>query len=127
MNCNAENGNSVRTEWQRVDGQRLPYGATIRGGQLIIEDVGRDAEGIYQCLAYDGSRRPIILVLAQLVIVSGPPKIVFNPMMPITVRSGQDVEIYCNATGEQPIRVQWHGEGGTRLPSYVEQLIAMKI
>lgn len=116
LNCNAEEGN-VRTEWKRVDGQPLPYGTSIRGGQLIIENVQHDAEGVYQCLAYDRNRRPFILVNAQLVVIAGPPKIVFNPLMPITVRSGEDVEIFCNATGEQPIRVQWHGEGGSRLPS----------
>ena len=116
LNCNAEDGN-VRTEWKRIDGQRLPYGAYIRGGQLIIENVHHDAEGLYECLVYDSQRRPIVLVVADIRIISGPPKIVFNPMMPITVRSGQDVEIFCNSTGERPINVQWRGEGGSRLPS----------
>lgn len=116
LNCNAQEGN-VRTEWRRVDGSRLPYGASIRGGQLIIENVRSDAEGSYECLVYDRNRRPIVLVLAQIVVVSGPPKITLNPPMPMTVRSGEDVLIFCNATGEGPIKVQWHGEGGARLPS----------
>jgi hypothetical protein len=119
LNCNAEDG-AVRTEWRRVDGNRLPYGAYIHGGQLIIENVHRDAEGLYECLVYDSQRRPIILVVADIRIISGPPKIVFNPMMPITVKSGQDVEIYCNATGERPINVQWRGEGGSRLSNSVD-------
>jgi hypothetical protein len=116
LNCDAEGGN-VRTEWRRVDGGGLPYGAYIRGGQLIIESVSHDAEGLYECLAYDAYRRPVVLVLAKIVVVSGPPRITWNPPMPITVRSGEDVDIFCNATGEGPIRVHWHGEGGSRLPS----------
>lgn len=36
--------------------------------------------------------------------------------MPIVVKAGEDVIIYCNATGEGPLRVQWHGEGGSDLP-----------
>lgn len=107
----------MRTEWRRADRQRLPQGARIYGGQLIIENVGYDAAGSYECLAYDSRRQPVTLLLAQLVVVSGPPKIVFSPPMPIAVRSGEDVLIYCNATGEGPIRVHWHGEGGTRLSS----------
>lgn len=83
----------------------------------MIENVGYDAAGKYECFIYDRYRRPVTLLLAQLVVISGPPKISFNPPMPITVRSGDDVMIYCNATGEGPIRVQWHGDGGTRLPS----------
>lgn len=116
LNCKAEEGN-VRTEWRRVDGSRLPSSAIIRGGQLIIENVRSDAQGEYECLVYDRNRRPIVLVLAQIVVVSGPPKITLNPPMPMTVRSGEDVLIFCNATGEGPIQVQWHGEGGQRLPS----------
>jgi len=95
----------------------LPYGAQIYGGQLIIENVGYDATGKYECFIYDRYRRPVTLLLAQLVVVGGPPKIAFDPPMLITVRSGDDVMIYCNATGDGPIRVYWHGDGGARLPS----------
>ena len=116
FNCREE-GRNVRTEWRRADGESLPYGARIYGGQLIIENVGYDATGKYECFIYDNYRRPITLLLAQLVVVGGPPKIAFNPPMPITVRSGDDVMIYCNATGDGPIRVYWHGDGGARLPS----------
>ncbi|KAL7036766.1 hypothetical protein ACKWTF_008935 [Chironomus riparius] len=119
FNCREE-GRNVRTEWRRADGQRLPQGANIYGGQLIIENVGYDANGQYECFIYDSYRRPVTLLLAQLVVVGGPPKIAFNPPMPITVRSGDDVMIYCNATGDGPIRVYWHGDGGARLPSSVQ-------
>lgn len=39
--------------------------------------------------------------------------------MPLTVRSGEQVYIYCNATGEPPIDVNWHTEGHQALPPYV--------
>lgn len=116
FNCNAE-GNLMRTEWRRADGRQLPLGATIYGGKLVIENVRNDAAGSYECLAYDQlARRPITLLIANLVVVAGPPKITFSPPMPIVVKSGEDVIVYCNATGEGPLRVQWHGEGGQPLP-----------
>lgn len=118
FNCNAED-NSMRTEWRRADGRQLPYGARIYGGQLVIENVRSDAAGQYECLAFDHiSRRQVTLLVAKLVVVAGPPKITFSPPMPIVVKSGEDVIIYCNATGEGPLRVHWHGEGGTQLPRY---------
>lgn len=116
LNCRAEEGN-VRTEWRRVDGNRLPSTASISGGQLIIENVRTDAQGEYECLVYDRDRRPIVLVRAQVIVVAGPPKITFNPAMPMTVKAGEDVLIFCNSTGEGPIQVHWHGEGGQRLPT----------
>lgn len=116
FNCNAE-GNLMRTEWRRADGRQLPYGARIYGGQLVIENVRSDAAGQYECLAYDQiTRRPITLLVAKLVVVAGPPKITFSPPMPIIVKSGEDVLIYCNATGEGILRVHWHAEGGNELP-----------
>jgi hypothetical protein len=116
FNCNGED-NSMRTEWRRTDGSPLPRTARIYGGQLVIENVQYDSEGSYECIAYDhNTRRPIILINAQLRVISGPPKIFFQPEMPIVVKSGEDVIIYCNATGEGPIRVHWHGEGGYELP-----------
>jgi len=36
--------------------------------------------------------------------------------MPMTVRSGDNVVIHCNATGEQPIRVEWHTSDRQPLP-----------
>lgn len=107
----------MRTEWRRADGRTLPYGARIYGSQLVIDNVRSDAAGLYECLAYDQvSRRPITLLIAKLVVVAGPPKITFSPPMPIVVKSGEDVIIFCNASGEGPLRVNWHGEGGTQLP-----------
>jgi hypothetical protein len=113
----------LTTEWRRPDDLSLPPGTRIYGGQLVIDNVNYDAEGLYECLAYDVYRRPFTLLIANLRVVSGPPKITFTPSMPISVRSGDDVRIHCNASGEGPIRVYWHGEGGAVLPSCVVSLI----
>lgn len=43
--------------------------------------------------------------------------------MPMTVRSGEFVRIYCNATGEQPIEISWHNEDQRPLPRYVFLLV----
>lgn len=116
FNCQGE-GNIMRTEWKRADGRPLPRNSYVRGGQLVIENVQHDSEGYYECIAYDQqTRRPIVLINAHLRVLAGPPKIVFNPPMPISVKSGEDVTIFCNATGEGPLRVHWHGEGGYELP-----------
>lgn len=116
FNCRGED-NLMRTEWRRSDGRDLPYGARINGGQLVIENVRNDAAGSYECVAYNSAtRRPVTLLVARLVVVAGPPKISFSPPMPIVVKSGEDVLIYCNATGEGPLSVHWHGENGAQLP-----------
>lgn len=116
FNCNAE-GNTMRTEWRRADNRPLPLGARIYGGQLVIENVRLDAAGSYQCIAYDpNTRQPFTLLDAELLVIPGPPKITLSPTMPIQVKSGRDVEINCDASGEGPIRVHWHGDGGTELP-----------
>lgn len=113
----------MRTEWRRADGRQLPHGARIYGGQLVIENVRPDAAGAYECLAYDQvTRHPITLLIATLVVVAGPPKITFSPPMPIVVKSGEDVIIFCNATGEGPLRVNWHSQGGFPLPRYDKQM-----
>lgn len=36
------------------------------------------------------------------------PKISFHPPMPMMVRAGEHVQIFCNVSGEHPIRVRWH-------------------
>lgn len=116
LNCNAQ-GNTMRTEWRRADGRSLPLGTRIYDGQMVIENVRNDAAGAYECVAYDQrTGRPFTLIVGQIVVVAGPPKIQFSPPMPIIVKSGEDVIIFCNASGEQPMRVHWHSEGGQPLP-----------
>lgn len=45
------------------------------------------------------------------------PKISLYPAMPLTVRTGEHVYIYCNATGEEPIHISWHNEDRRPLPA----------
>ena len=115
LKCQAED-NSMRTEWRRADGRSLPSGSQLYGGSLIIEVVRQDAAGAYECIAYDQSRRPITLVIASIIVQASPPRISFSPPMPIVVKSGEDVIIHCNVSGEEPLRVHWHGENGYDLP-----------
>lgn len=112
--CN-EASRGARTEWRRADGGRLPIGSIPRDGQLIIENTGHDATGLYDCIAHDIAEAPTTIVQIMLEVIE-PPRITFSPTMPMIVRSGETVTIICNATGEQPIRVQWHGENGQHLP-----------
>ncbi|XP_055635671.1 basement membrane-specific heparan sulfate proteoglycan core protein isoform X6 [Toxorhynchites rutilus septentrionalis] len=111
--CN-EASRGARTEWRRADGGRLPIGSIPRDGQLIIQNTGHDATGLYDCVAHDIAEAPTTIVQIMLEVIE-PPRIVFSPTMPMIVRSGETVTIICNATGEQPIRVQWHGENGQSL------------
>lgn len=115
--CN-EASSGVRTEWKRSDGQNLPYGSILRDGQLIIENTGHDAAGMYDCVAHDITSYPTTIVQILLEVVE-PPRITFSPTMPIVVRSGETVTVVCNATGEQPIHISWHGEGDTNFPDRI--------
>ncbi|XP_058452453.1 basement membrane-specific heparan sulfate proteoglycan core protein isoform X2 [Malaya genurostris] len=115
--CN-EASSGARTEWRRSDGRRLPYGSIPRDGHLIIESTGHDAAGLYDCVAHDIASSPTTIVQISLEVIE-PPRITFSPTMPMIVRSGETVTIICNATGEQPIRVSWHGENGQSLPERI--------
>ncbi|XP_062714560.1 basement membrane-specific heparan sulfate proteoglycan core protein isoform X8 [Aedes albopictus] len=115
--CN-EASSGARTEWRRTDGRRLPYGSTLRDGHLIIENTGHDATGMYDCIAHDIVSAPTTIVQIMLEVIE-PPRITFSPAMPMVVRSGETVIITCNATGEQPIDVRWHGENGQYLPERI--------
>ncbi|XP_058821183.1 basement membrane-specific heparan sulfate proteoglycan core protein isoform X2 [Topomyia yanbarensis] len=115
--CN-EASSGARTEWRRSDGRRLPYGSIPRDGHLIIENTGHDAAGLYDCVAHDIAASPTTIVQILLEVIE-PPRITFSPTMPMVVRSGETVTIICNATGEKPIRVSWHGENGQSLPERI--------
>uniref|UniRef100_A0A182NMM7 Basement membrane-specific heparan sulfate proteoglycan core protein n=1 Tax=Anopheles dirus TaxID=7168 RepID=A0A182NMM7_9DIPT len=110
---------SARTEWRRSDGRTLPYGSIVRGGNLTIENTGYDAYGMYDCITYPPSGAPVTVVRIMVEVVA-PPKITFSPPMPMTVRSGDKVDIFCNITGDQPIQYRWHGENGRSLPPSVQ-------
>uniref|UniRef100_A0A182W103 Basement membrane-specific heparan sulfate proteoglycan core protein n=1 Tax=Anopheles minimus TaxID=112268 RepID=A0A182W103_9DIPT len=111
---------SARTEWRRSDGRSLPYDSIVRGGNLTIANTGYDANGMYDCVTYTSSSSQPVTIVRIMVEVVAPPKITFSPTMPMTVRPGDKVDIYCNITGEQPIESRWHGEHGYNLPPSVQ-------
>lgn len=41
--------------------------------------------------------------------------------MPLTVRTGENVLVHCNATGDEPIDVNWHSEDHRPIPPYVSK------
>ncbi|XP_062558821.1 basement membrane-specific heparan sulfate proteoglycan core protein isoform X3 [Armigeres subalbatus] len=114
----SEASRGSRTEWRRTDGRRLPADSLLRDGHLIIENTGHDAAGMYDCIAYDIAPTPTTIVQIVLKIIE-PPRISFSPVMPMVVRTGETVIIFCNATGAQPLHVRWHGEGGQHLPNRI--------
>jgi Immunoglobulin domain len=85
---------------------------------LIFENIQYDANGYYECVAYDQSPDPITFVIAEIEVVA-PPRITFSPPMPMVVRSGDNVVIFCNTSGEQPIYVQWHTGDRSEFPPTV--------
>lgn len=111
-------GHTIRTEWRRADGQPLPYTAQEYSGNLIIENTQYDAAGIYECVGIDRNREPFVLQQVEIFVVALP-HITFSPPMPLAVKSGDAVVIYCNVSGEQPINVDWHAERGRQLPNSV--------
>lgn len=107
LDCSVTDGNIGQTsDWRRVDQRPLPSNAHNSGGRLIIENANYDAAGKYECYVIHGANH-IPVGIADLIVVELP-RIRFQPEMPMMVRSGDYVTILCDATGEQPIHVNWH-------------------
>lgn len=117
INCQIQNYDGKLTSWRRLDGRPLPRSSYLSGGNLIIEYTENDAAGVYECFVRE-AYGDVPLVTAELEVVELP-KISLYPPMPLTVRTGEHVYIYCNATGEQPIYINWHLENHRPLPPYV--------
>ncbi|XP_055304959.1 basement membrane-specific heparan sulfate proteoglycan core protein isoform X6 [Sitodiplosis mosellana] len=116
ISCQIENYNR-RTSWRRQDGQPLPRGSHLSGGDLIMNYTQKDAAGIYECIVHE-VHGDYPLVTTELIVVELP-RITLYPEMPLTVRSGERVYILCNATGDEPIYVEWHNEDHRPLPQNV--------
>jgi hypothetical protein len=114
INCRLQ-GSTVGTNWRRSDGSQLPQSARAIGGNLVIENVGLDANGNYDCFINDQFRGPITVLIAHVLVAPGPPQISFQA--PKTVALGDDVSIVCLATGEGPIRTQWSCDGRQGFPA----------
>lgn len=113
LKCKPEGDYDLQTDWRRSDRRNLPQYSYSQDGDLIIENVQYDASGQYECFTYDlQTRQPIIIVVANVIVEASPPKISFDPQMPINARTGESIIINCNATGEPPISVEWHLDSG---------------
>ncbi|XP_035776536.1 basement membrane-specific heparan sulfate proteoglycan core protein-like [Anopheles albimanus] len=119
LTCTEEQ-QAVQTEWRRSDGRPLPNGSRLRGGNLTIENAGRDMAGLYDCIVRGLTAQPMTLVRIQVEVIA-PLKISFSPPMPMTVLPGDQVSIYCNVTGEEPIWSYWHGANNRSLPTGVTE------
>lgn len=120
LTCKFQDNTDIRTEWRREDRYPLPSSSRQYDGNLIIEDTDYDAAGIYECLGVNDDGSTFVLQKVELVVVAIP-RISFSPIMPLVVRTGDNVVILCNATGEEPLQVTWHLEGGRYLPSGVRE------
>lgn len=115
--CSFE-GAELRTEWRRENDARLPLTAHQNDGNLIIEETGYDAAGIYECLGIDHTGRPVVLERVELFVLALP-RITLSPEMPLVVRPNDQVVIFCNASGDQPLHIRWHTEDHGYFPSGV--------
>lgn len=122
LSCNPDGDpdqiENVRTSWRRSDRRPLPYNVIESDGRLVIEMTTDEVAGRYECIVEDGEQPPYAHSIIELTVVY-PPQITFHPPMPMTVLSGDDVQIVCEVSGEQPIHVYWHGVNDTALPRTV--------
>lgn len=103
----------MQTDWRRADRRNLPAYAYSYNGDLIMESVQYDAAGQYECFTYDVyTRQPITVVVAHVIVEASPPKISFDPPMPINARTGESIIINCNASGDAPVSVEWNLDAG---------------
>lgn len=102
--------------WTRLDGSPLPANSYNDQNTLIITRVTDQNAGKYLCNAYDNHGSVITFHIAELVLVPIP-HITLHPRMPIYVTANENVDIYCEVEGEEPIHVSWHAENNRPLPS----------
>ncbi|KAG5680501.1 hypothetical protein PVAND_010008 [Polypedilum vanderplanki] len=116
LNCQIK-GSTARTNWRRSDKQVMPQGAQTDAGKLTIENIGRDANGDYDCFTTDNYGQTVTVLVANIQVNPSPPKITLQS--PKSVTLGEDVTILCHATGEGQIRTQWSCEGRQGFPEGV--------
>ncbi|XP_039962556.1 basement membrane-specific heparan sulfate proteoglycan core protein isoform X2 [Bactrocera tryoni] len=100
-------GPELMTSWQREDGRPLPPNSYLEQSSLIITAVEEQNSGKYICNAIDNRGSIVSFVIAELVLVPIP-QITFHPNIPIVVTVNDNIDVYCEVTGEQPIEVSWH-------------------
>ncbi|XP_076269824.1 terribly reduced optic lobes isoform X47 [Rhynchophorus ferrugineus] len=116
LRCRIGSDNTqLRVEWIRVDNNTLPEASYVRDGVLYIQNVQPSAAGDYECMAFSSYTHELFKLRRRLRIVA-PPRITLNPRVQ-TVAVGDNAYIQCQATGEQPITIQWHSASGEMPPS----------
>lgn len=115
LDCNIDNAN-VRRTWRRLDGRPLSRYAQQHRNVLTIEVTTAADAGVYQCFEQRPGGLGDVLIVETEIVVHAIPAITFHPAMPLSVRAGDQVEIYCNVTGAEPIEVRWHAENLRPLP-----------
>ncbi|XP_067635534.1 basement membrane-specific heparan sulfate proteoglycan core protein isoform X4 [Eurosta solidaginis] len=118
LTCDLNNVPNVSTRWERVDGRPLPDNSYYDRNSLIITRVEEQNSGQYRCNAFDNRGTVVTFVIAELVLVPIP-HITFHPKMPIVVAPNDNIDIYCEVTGEQPIDVSWHTDNNRPLTDSV--------
>ncbi|XP_053952208.1 basement membrane-specific heparan sulfate proteoglycan core protein isoform X5 [Anastrepha ludens] len=118
LTCDLNNVPNLSTRWERVDGRPLPDNSYFERNSLIIKRVEEQNSGKYRCNALDNRGAVVTFVIAELVLVPIP-HITFHPKMPIVVAPNDNIDIYCEVTGEQPIDVAWHTDNNRPLTDSV--------
>ncbi|XP_043237332.1 basement membrane-specific heparan sulfate proteoglycan core protein-like isoform X3 [Amphibalanus amphitrite] len=106
----------ILINWIRSDGREMPEQYLVRDGTLYINNVQKEAEGRYTCIGLGASGTVLFEANATLRVIA-PPKIQLDPVRQV-VQPGDNVLIYCSATGDQPITLRWAKQDG-QLPRSV--------
>ncbi|XP_037931811.1 basement membrane-specific heparan sulfate proteoglycan core protein [Teleopsis dalmanni] len=118
LTCSLGNMPNMQTRWERLDGRPLPSNSYLDRNSLIITRIEDQNSGKYRCNGFDNRGTIVAFVVAELVLVPLP-HITFHPKVPLTVNPNDNVNIYCQVTGEQPIDVAWHTDNNRPLPPSV--------
>lgn len=105
----------METRWERLDGRPLPSNSYSEQNTLFINRVNEQNAGKYRCNVYD-SRGSVVTVHVTDLVLLPIPHITLHPNMPINVSTNENLEIYCEVSGEEPIHVTWHTENNRPLP-----------
>ncbi|GAB6018614.1 hypothetical protein CHUAL_000299 [Chamberlinius hualienensis] len=118
LRCNVEGGGSsqVSIKWVREDRSPLPADFTELEGMLVINNVKKEDAGTYSCLGVaNGTVR--FSIQSRLIVVA-PPRITVSPLT-LAAHPGEDVHFRCQATGDEPIHLEWRKVSGNLRSSSV--------
>lgn len=101
---------SSNVEWRRVDGKPLPANSTIVENKLVIENVGINDDGSYECECHDPESNETQPAQRKVVAVAVSPTIVFDPSMPSEFDTDAVVIVHCLVLGEGSTETNWSSE-----------------